>query len=199
MKNLSDRIEALLEQFDLVTAFGNVKCGVLSSGEQTRVCHRQSHAEFSTPLLLLDEPTASLDPAKARDIRARRYGNLLARGSGGVLWTSHNMYEIEDVCVIACSSCRKGKILLEGDPKTLRSDYGNITLEDLFIAVADEPMAHREPVRIMNFTRAAVIVLRQAYLMRESPARVLPLFAWVAHRCGVVGLHHSVSQHRHLS
>jgi len=137
VKNLSERIEALLKQFSL-DAFRDVKCGVLSSGEQTRVC--LAKAMLNSPhLLLLDEPTASLDPAKARDIRAR-IREFAGNGAGGVLWTSHNMYEIEEVCdrVLFLS---KGKILLEGDPKALRSDYGKMTLEDLFIAVADEPTA----------------------------------------------------------
>ena len=63
-------------------------------------------------LLLLDEPTASLDPAIAREIRIqiREYA---AAGKVGVLWTSHNMYEVEDVCdrVLFLSH---GRILLQG-------------------------------------------------------------------------------------
>src|SRR5579872_2507276 len=90
VKQLSRRIEALIEQFDL-KKFRDVKCGVLSSGEQTRV--GLAKALINQPqLLLLDEPTASLDPSTARDIRARIRENT-ARGTAGVLWTSHNMYE----------------------------------------------------------------------------------------------------------
>lgn len=132
--NLSKRIEDLLVYFDLIK-FRNKKCGVLSSGEQTRVSLAKSMLN-NPQLLLLDEPTASLDPATARDVRVR-IREFVAKGSGGVLWTSHNMYEVEEVCsrVLFLSH---GKILLEGNPKTLPGEHGKKTLEELFIAVARE-------------------------------------------------------------
>jgi ABC-2 type transport system ATP-binding protein len=136
VRNLTERIGALLVQFDL-EKFRNVKCGVLSSGEQTRVC--LAKAMLNQPrLLLLDEPTASLDPATARDIRSR-IREFAADGNGGVLWTSHNMFEVQEVCdrVLFLSH---GKILLEGDPKTLPAEHGKSTLEDLFITVARQPL-----------------------------------------------------------
>jgi ABC-2 type transport system ATP-binding protein len=136
VRNLTERIGALLVQFDL-EKFRNVKCGVLSSGEQTRVC--LAKAMLNQPrLLLLDEPTASLDPATARDIRSR-IREFAAHGNGGVLWTSHNMFEVQEVCdrVLFLSH---GKILLEGDPKTLPAEHGKSTLEDLFITVARQPL-----------------------------------------------------------
>src|SRR3569832_2506392 len=69
MHDLRARIDTLLRQFDLMR-FRDTKCGVLSSGEQTRV--GLAKAMINNPrLLLLDEPTASLDPAAAHDIRAR--------------------------------------------------------------------------------------------------------------------------------
>ena len=85
------------------------------------------------------EPTASLDPASARETRTRMR-QFAERGEGGVLWTSHNMYEVEEVCdrVLFLS---KGRILLEGDPKTLPREHGRATLEELFIAVAREPLS----------------------------------------------------------
>lgn len=136
VKNLSKRIDAVLEQFDL-KRFRDMKCGVLSSGEQTRVC--LAKAMINRPhLLLLDEPTASLDPATARDIRNKIRG-FAAEDSVGVLWTSHNMYEVQEVCdrVLFLSH---GKILLEGDPKALPGQHGKETLEELFITVAREPL-----------------------------------------------------------
>jgi ABC-2 type transport system ATP-binding protein len=137
VRALKDRIELLLEQFDLV-AFRDVKCGVLSSGEQTRVC--LAKALLNAPrLLLLDEPTASLDPATARDIR-NKIRAIAAEGDSGVLWTSHNMYEVEEVCdrVLFLS---RGKILLEGDPKMLPAEHGKENLEELFITLAREPVS----------------------------------------------------------
>lgn len=137
VKDVPARIDTLLGQFDL-ERFRRVKCGVLSSGEQTRVS--LAKAMINNPqLLLLDEPTASLDPATARDIRLR-IRDFASEGDGGVLWTSHNMYEVEDVCdrVLFLSH---GRILLEGNPRTLPAEHGRSTLEELFIAVAREPLA----------------------------------------------------------
>lgn len=137
VRGLNDRIETLLDRFDL-TKLKDKKCGLLSSGEQTRVC--LAKAMLNEPrLLLLDEPTASLDPATARDIR-QHIRSFASSGESGVLWTSHNMYEVEDVCdrVLFMSH---GKILLEGNPRTLAKDHGQKTLEDLFIAIAREPVA----------------------------------------------------------
>jgi len=136
VRNMAERIEELLAQFDL-QAFRNVKCGLLSSGEQTRAA--LAKAMLNRPhLLLLDEPTASLDPSKAREIRAQI--RALARRDGvGVLWTSHNMYEVQEVCdrVLFLS---RGTILLEGDPRMLPQQHGKSSLEDLFVSVAREPL-----------------------------------------------------------
>ena len=134
--HLSARIEELLKQFDLMP-FRDTKCGVLSSGEQTRVC--LAKAMLNRPrVLLLDEPTASLDPATAREIRAGIRQSAV-KGEGGVLWTSHNMYEVEEVCDRVLFMAH-GKVLLEGDPRTLPRDHGKATLEELFITVAREPL-----------------------------------------------------------
>jgi len=134
--DLPARVDELIRQFDLA-AFRDVKCGRLSSGEATRLC--LAKAMLNRPhLLLLDEPTVSLDPSIARDIRLKI--RAFARdGVGGILWTSHNMYEVAEVCdrVLFLSH---GKILLEGDPKTLPREHGKENLEELFITVAREPL-----------------------------------------------------------
>ena len=134
---LAERIDALVARFDLAR-FRDTKCGVLSSGEQTQVA--LAKALLNEPrLLLLDEPTASLDPATARDLRAKIRA-IADQGTGAVLWTSHNMYEVEEVCdrVLFLSH---GRILLEGDPRALPAEHGRATLEELFIAVAREPIS----------------------------------------------------------
>jgi ABC-2 type transport system ATP-binding protein len=140
VKNLPMRMAELLDQFDLKNR-EHVKSGVLSSGEQTRLSLVKGLLN-GPRLLLLDEPTASLDPATARDIRAkiRQYA---ARDGVGVLWTSHNMYEVADVCdrVLFLSH---GRILLEGNPRTLPQEHGKETLEELFITVAREPLAFEQ-------------------------------------------------------
>ena len=136
VRDLRARIDAMLDRFDL-RRFRDTKCGVLSSGEQTRVSLAKAMLNEPT-LLLLDEPTASLDPATAQELRLVIRG-IAERGNGGILWTSHNMYEVEDVCdrVLFLS---RGKILLEGDPRTLPGEHGVDSLEALFIQLAREPL-----------------------------------------------------------
>ncbi len=136
--HLRKRIDELLAEFDLVH-LRDTKCGLLSSGEQTRAA--LAKALLNAPqLLLLDEPTASLDPSAAQLIRVK-IKRLATQDRCGILWTSHNMSEVEAVCdrVLLLS---RGKVLLEGNPKTLAGEHGDATLEDLFIRVAREPLAH---------------------------------------------------------
>ena len=138
---LKARIRSLLKEFDL-ERFAKTKCGVLSSGEQTRVA--LAKAMLNRPkLLLLDEPTASIDPATAREIRAH-IQRIASDGGGAILWTSHNMYEVEEVCdrVLFISH---GRILLEGEPEALVKAHSASSLEDLFVTVANETLAGERP------------------------------------------------------
>jgi len=135
--SLTQRIDELLQEFDLVRLRAT-RCGLLSSGEQTRAS--LAKAMLNKPqLLLLDEPTASLDPSAAQLIRAK-IKDLATHTGCSILWTSHNMHEVEAVCdrVLFLS---RGKILLQGDPRTLSHEHGAATLEDLFIRIAREPLA----------------------------------------------------------
>jgi ABC-2 type transport system ATP-binding protein len=130
--NLPARIDALLKEFEL-TELRDTKAGLLSSGEQTRVAIAK--AALNEPrLLLLDEPTASLDPAAAETVRTQIRALASQRGCG-ILWTSHNMYEVEEVCDRVLFLAH-GKQLLEGDPRKLPQQHGVRTLEELFVRVA---------------------------------------------------------------
>lgn len=136
IENLKERISELLREFEL-ERFAHTKAGLLSSGEMSRL--NLAKAIINKPrLLLLDEPTASLDPSISQLIR-ERIREYMVKTRTGILWTSHNMNEIEAVCdrVMFLSH---GKILLSGDPRTLPAEHGMKTLEELFIAVAREPL-----------------------------------------------------------
>jgi len=137
IESLRARVDELLEEFDLAR-LRNTKCGLLSSGEQTRAALAKALVNKPT-LLLLDEPTASLDPSAAQTIR-ERIKQLASRDGCGILWTSHNMLEVQSVCdrVLFLS---RGKVLLEGDPRLLPQAHGASSLEELFIRVAREPLA----------------------------------------------------------
>lgn len=132
VEQLDSRITELLKEFHL-ERFRETRVGTLSSGEQTRVS--LAKAFLNRPhLLLLDEPTASLDPNIAHEIRYI-IKEFAKNNNTAVLWTSHNMYEVEEICdrVLFLD---QAKILLEGNPKTLPKEHGQKNLEDLFIVLA---------------------------------------------------------------
>lgn len=138
--NLKQKIEEFIPLFDL-ERFRNTRSSFLSSGEQSRLS--LAKALLNDPrLILLDEPTASIDPSTAKTIRERI--RVFAKEKGtGILLTSHNMYEVEEICdrVLFISH---GKILLGGDPRELPAKYGKKNLEELFITVAREPLSITE-------------------------------------------------------
>ena len=141
--SLTSRVDELLEEFDL-EHLRDTRCGLLSSGEQTRAA--LAKALINRPrLLLLDEPTASLDPSAAQIMR-ERIKSLATQEGCGILWTSHNMHEVQAVCdrVLFLS---RGRVLLEGDPNTLPQEHGAASLEDLLIRVAREPLTLPEATR----------------------------------------------------
>jgi ABC-2 type transport system ATP-binding protein len=137
---IRQRIDHLLQEFDL-KGLARTKAGLLSSGELSRL--NLAKAVMTEPrLLLLDEPTASLDPSISQLVREHIKG-YAKRTKAGILWTSHDMGEIEAVCdrVLFMSH---GKILLTGDPSTLPAEHGKKDLEELFITVAREPVSLKE-------------------------------------------------------
>lgn len=129
-----EKIENLLRDFNLVK-FRSIRTGFLSSGEQMRLA--LAKAFLSDPrFLLLDEPTSSLDPAIAQDIRIDIHKRIAAL-NGAVLWTSHNMWEIETICdrVILLFH---GKIVADDTPENLRKRFQKQDLEELFISLVRE-------------------------------------------------------------
>jgi ABC-2 type transport system ATP-binding protein len=140
IKGLKERIKFLLREFYL-ERFSDTKAGVLSSGELSRL--NLAKAIINRPrLLLLDEPTASLDPSVSQLIR-QKIKEYTARTRAAIVWTSHNMNEIEAVCdrVLFLS---RGKVLLSGNPRTLAAEHGKKDLDELFITVAREPLRLQE-------------------------------------------------------
>ena len=126
------RIRALAAQFD-IDRFLDRPYGTLSAGQRTRVALAKSllnHPE----VLLLDEPTASLDPDTADSIR--RYLDDYRRESGATLLiASHNMLEVERLCDDVIMM-RQGVVVDRDSPQKLLKKYGRDTLEEVFIDVA---------------------------------------------------------------
>jgi ABC-2 type transport system ATP-binding protein len=126
------RILALADELDLAD-FLDREAGKLSAGQKTRVA--VAKALINAPeLLLLDEPTASLDPDTGDWIRTRLEAYRQARGAT-ILLASHNMPEVERLCddVIMMKA---GRVVDRGAPADLVSRYGRTTLEDVFLDVA---------------------------------------------------------------
>jgi ABC-2 type transport system ATP-binding protein len=126
------RIAELAADLDLAD-FLDRPTGKLSSGQKTRVS--LAKALLNKPeVLLLDEPTASLDPDTADWVRARleRYR---AENAATILLASHNMTEVERLCdrVIIM---KKGRIEDDDTPAHLLARYGRQTLEEVFLDVA---------------------------------------------------------------
>lgn len=130
--HVSGRIEQLAYDLDLVE-FIDRPAGKLSAGQKTRVS--LAKALVNEPdLLVLDEPTASLDPDTADWIRGHleRYR---ARRKATILLASHNMGEVERLCDRVLMM-KRGQIVDDGSPKQLLARYGRQNLEEVFLDVA---------------------------------------------------------------
>ena len=130
--NLPDRIRELGETLDL-THLLDRPTGKLSSGQKTRVSLAKSLLN-SPELLLLDEPTASLDPDTADWVRAHLERYCHERGAT-VLLASHNMAEVERLCERVIIM-KQGHIEDDDTPARLLARYGRRTLEEVFLDVA---------------------------------------------------------------
>jgi ABC-2 type transport system ATP-binding protein len=144
LDNVSARIEKLASELDLAE-FIDRAAGKLSAGQKTRVA--LAKALINEPdVLVLDEPTASLDPDTADWIRSHleRYR---ARKNATILLASHNMYEVERLCDRVIMM-KRGQIVDDGAPQDLIARYGRHNLEEVFLDVA---RGRREP----NFAKDA--------------------------------------------
>jgi ABC-2 type transport system ATP-binding protein len=126
------RIANLAADLDL-TDFLDRPAGKLSAGQKTRVSLAKSLLN-RPDVLLLDEPTASLDPDTADWVRARleRYR---AETGATILLASHNMNEVERLCERVIIM-KKGRIEDDDTPAHLLARYGRETLEEVFLDVA---------------------------------------------------------------
>lgn len=107
--------------------------GTLSAGQRTRVSIAK--ALLNRPeVLLLDEPTASLDPDVGDRVRAQLTAYQRASGAT-LLIASHNMPEVERMCS-AVLMMRAGRIVDRGSPAELIARYGRRTMEEVFLDVA---------------------------------------------------------------
>jgi len=132
VKNLAERIEQLASDLDLKEFLDRAN-GKLSAGQKTRVA--LAKALINQPeLLLLDEPTASLDPDTADWIRQHLLAYRKTRGAT-ILLASHNMLEVERLCdrVIIM---KRGRIEDDDSPDNIMARYNRATLEEEFLDVA---------------------------------------------------------------
>ncbi len=132
IKNPVDKIEELLDMLGISHLRESIT-GRLSAGEGTRV--NLAKALLNDPeLLLLDEPTASLDPDIADKVR-KLVLRLQRERSPAILYTSHNMRDIEEVCD-RILFLHEGRILAEGTAEEIKSRFEGKDLDDVFIKVA---------------------------------------------------------------
>jgi ABC-2 type transport system ATP-binding protein len=132
VRGLSERIAQLAQELALEDLLDR-PAGQLSAGQKTRVA--LAKALLNEPdLLLLDEPTASLDPDTADWVRTHLERYRAERGAT-LLLASHNMGEVERLCdrVIMLKA---GRIVDEGAPEALLERYGRDNLEEVFLDVA---------------------------------------------------------------
>ena len=134
VKNLELRIEKLIIELNL-KELENRKTGELSSGQKNRVSLAKSLIN-SPDILLLDEPTASLDPDTGDYIRSY-IESYASENKTTILLASHNMNEVERLCS-KIMMMKGGTIIDEGTCKELVSKHGRINLEETFLKLVRE-------------------------------------------------------------
>ncbi len=134
VKNLQNRINTLCNDLNL-KEFLNKKTGELSSGQKNRVSLAKSLIN-NPEILLLDEPTASLDPDTGDYVRSY-IENYAKKNNTTILLASHNMSEVERLCE-NIMMMKQGKIIDEGTCNELISKHGRVNLEETFLKLVRE-------------------------------------------------------------
>ena len=134
VKNLQNRINTLCNDLNL-KEFLNKKTGELSSGQKNRVSLAKSLIN-NPEILLLDEPTASLDPDTGDYVRSY-IENYAKKNNTTILLASHNMSEVERLCE-NIMMMKQGKIIDEGTCKELIFKHGRVNLEETFLKLVRE-------------------------------------------------------------
>ena len=134
VKKLKTKIEYLCEKLRL-NEFINKITGELSSGQKNRVSLAKSIINDPT-VLLLDEPTASLDPETGDFVRNFLEGYQREKGTS-ILLASHNMSEVERLCS-SVLMMNKGSIIDQGAPSYLIKKHGRKNMEEVFLKLTRE-------------------------------------------------------------
>ena len=140
LRNARARVQKVAEEIGIAEFLGR-RTGELSSGQRTRVALAKSLIN-EPELLLLDEPTASLDPDTADWVRRYLLGYAQTAGAS-ILIASHNMLEVERLCGEAIMM-KRGRIVDRGAPAALIARYGRKTLEEVFLDIARGTSANLE-------------------------------------------------------
>ena len=142
LKNVRNHVHRMAESLAL-TDLLKTPLGDLSAGQKTRAS--LAKALINDPdILLLDEPTASLDPDTADWVRG--YFETYQRKAGAtILLASHNMGEVERLCHDVMIM-KAGVIADQGPPSSLISRYGRDSLEDVFLDIARDRNGARKAV-----------------------------------------------------
>ena len=138
VKNFKDRFNYLSDTLRL-NDFMNKKTGELSSGQKNRVNFAKSLIN-NPSILLLDEPTASLDPETADFVRTF-LENYKQEKKISILLASHNMNEVERLCA-SVLMMKEGKIIDKGTPAELIEKHGRKNLEEVFLKLTRRKDEH---------------------------------------------------------
>ena len=134
VKNIKGRLEEINDYFELYDLLGK-KTGELSSGQKTKVA--LAKALINKPqILLLDEPTASLDPVVAEYLKTFIY-KYKKKNNISILLSSHNMQEAQTLCD-NIMILKKGEVIEQGQTNIILDKHKKLKLEDVYFKIFGE-------------------------------------------------------------